>query len=67
MNARERLAEALTKAGASPSMIEAAARGRYADFESHSATPISDLVYDCRTLGLDEIARRAMDGEFDGE
>jgi hypothetical protein len=67
MNVKEKLAEALTKAGAPPAMIQAAARGRYADFESPSATPITDLVYHSRAHGLDDIAQRAANGEFDGE
>jgi hypothetical protein len=67
MSAKDNLAEALSKAGASPEMVDAARHGRYADFESESATPIMDLVAHCRRAGLDDIARRAMDGEFDGE
>lgn len=67
MNAKEKLADALTKANAPPAMIDDARRGRYADFESDSATPIFDLVRDCRAAGLDDIAQRAMGGEFDGE
>lgn len=67
MNAKEKLADALTKAGAPEIMVDAAKRGRYGDFESDSATPIMDLVRDCRAAGLDGIAQRAMDGEFDGE
>ena len=67
MSAKTKLADALTRAGASAEMIADATNGRYADFESESATPIMDLVRDCRTAGLDDIARRAMDGEFDGE
>jgi hypothetical protein len=67
MSAKEKLAEALTRAGASPEMVAYARRGGYADFESVSATPIMDLVNDCRVAGLNDIARRAMNGEFDGE
>jgi hypothetical protein len=67
MNVKARLAQALMEADAPADMIDDATRGRYADFESDSATPIMDLVRDCRRLGLNEIATRAMDGEFDGE
>jgi hypothetical protein len=67
MNVKARLAQALMEANAPAVMIDDATRGRYADFESDSATPIMDLVRDCRRLGLNEIATRAMDGEFDGE
>lgn len=67
MSVKDRLAEALIKAGASPAMIASAREGRYSDYESESATPINDLVNDCRIAGLNGIARRAMDGEFDGE
>jgi hypothetical protein len=67
MNVKERLADALVQAGATTAMVENAQRGQYADFESDSATPIMDLVRDCQRAGLNDIARRAMDGEFDGE
>jgi hypothetical protein len=67
MSAKERLAEALVKAGASPDMVAAARRGCYDDFESESATPIIDLVRDSKKAGLDDIATRAMNGEFDAE
>jgi hypothetical protein len=65
MKAKDKLVEALTRAGASQTMVEAAAQGRYDDFESHFPTPLMDLVYDCRVAGLDDIAHRAMEGEFD--
>jgi hypothetical protein len=48
-------------------MIDDASRGRYDDFESDSATPIMDLVRDSRAAGLDDIAQRAINGEFDAE
>lgn len=67
MNAKEKLVQALTEAGASPTMIKFAQGGGYGDFESESATPIMNLVADCRIAGLNDIAQRAMDGEFDGE
>jgi hypothetical protein len=67
MSAKERLAEALTLAGASTAMIDDARHGRYDDFESDSATPIMDLVRDCRAAGLNSIAQQAMNGDFDAE
>jgi hypothetical protein len=65
MRTKERLAQALQEAGADPLTIHAARRGRYDDFESDSATPISDLVREARRQGLVTIAIRAMSGEFD--
>jgi hypothetical protein len=66
MATKNKLAEALTTAGAPSTMIDAALHGEYDDFESKSATPINDLVRDCRRAGLHELATRAMNGEFDG-
>lgn len=65
MTTMERLATALADVGAPAAMIEKARTGQYDDFKSSSATPISDLVHDALHAGLDDIARRAMDGEFD--
>jgi hypothetical protein len=65
MNAKEKLAAALTEAAAPAWMIVEAKCGRYDDFESESATPIMDLVRDCHAAGLNHIAERAKDGEFD--
>jgi hypothetical protein len=67
MNAKERLIAALTQAGAPSGMIKCAARGGYDDFESDSATPIMDLVRDSKDAGLNAIAQRAMNGEFDAD
>lgn len=47
-------------------MAAAAARGRYDDYESDSATPCVDLVNDLGRAGALELRRRAMDGEWDG-
>lgn len=58
-----RLANALTKAGAPQEMIDRAATG---DFTSPLAFPITQLVKDLKAAGLEKIARRAMQGEFDG-
>ena len=65
MKTKEKLAKALTEANAPQEMIAAAISGRYDDFESHSATPIVDLVHDCHHAGLTDIADRAMNGDFD--
>jgi hypothetical protein len=61
-----RLTAALREAAAPQAMIERAANGYYGDFTSPLPFPISQLVKDARAAGLDDIARRAMDGEFDG-
>ena len=64
--AAERLAAALTGAQASGDMIDRAAKGFYGDFTSPLATPISELVMECKSKGMNDIAERAMNGEFDG-
>lgn len=66
MKAKERLAAALGEAGL-VAMSERAARGYYADFESPLTFPITQLVTDLRAAGANELAQRAMDGDFDGE
>ncbi len=66
MKAKERLAAALSEAGL-VAMSERAATGYYADFESPLATPIMQLVSDLREAGAHDLARRAMEGDFDGE
>lgn len=66
MNVKEKLAEALTLAGAPQQMIDHANCGGYSDSQSWSATPIMDLVRHCKMHGLDDIAQQAMNGEFDG-
>jgi hypothetical protein len=62
----ERLATALEAAGAPPGMVDRARAGYYDDFKSELATPCIQLVADLRAAGLDELAARAIDGEFDG-
>jgi len=64
--ARARLVEALETAKAPAWMIDQAKEGIYGDFTSPLATPIMQLVADAITEGLDDIAARAMDGDFDG-
>jgi hypothetical protein len=63
---KEKLAVALTTAGAPAAMIQRARDGGYDDYESESATPIVDLVNDACRYGLKDIVQRAMNGEFDG-
>ena len=65
MKTKDRLAEVLKVAGAPAEMIEKAQGGFYGDFSSPLAMPITQLVRDCRSAGLDDIARRAIAGEFD--
>ena len=66
VSTKDKLAEALRKAGAPATMIEKAEAGYYDDFEGPLATPINQLVSDARILGLNEIAVAAIGGEFDG-
>ena len=61
----KRLADALRQAGAPAEMIARAQAGAYDDLKSQSATPILDLVNDYRRAGLNAIASRTSDGEFD--
>lgn len=65
MSTKERLVTALTEADAPQSMINKARAGYYDDFESTIATPIQSLIQDLRAAGLNELAARAMDGDFD--
>ena len=63
---REKLAAALRAAHAPAEMIERAERGYYGDFTSPLTFPITQLVRDAQAAGLDDIANRAVRGEFDG-
>ena len=65
MRTTEKLAQALEKAGAPAQMVARARRGNYDDFQSDSATPIVNLVRDLNLIGLHDLAKRAMNGEFD--
>ncbi len=47
-------------------MADLAAKGRYDDFESESATPCIDLNRDLTACGRGDLAARARDGEWDG-
>jgi hypothetical protein len=65
MKTKERLAQALHAEGLFG--MEAKAReGYYDDYESPLATPIIQLVTDLREHSANGLAKRAMDGEFDG-
>jgi len=59
------LSKALQAANAPHEMIVAAEQGYYSDYESPLDTPCIQLVNDLRGLGLEALARRAMNGEFD--
>ena len=63
--AREKLAQALHAVG-DFAMEQRSREGYYGDFTSPLATPITQLVMDCKAKGYDAIAIRAMEGEFDG-
>ena len=65
MSTKERLVTALEANNAPDWMMTNARNGVYDDFESDSATPIGQLVADCRSAGLDGLADRAINGEFD--
>jgi len=60
-----KLARALITAEAPDEMIGKAVTGFYDDFKSQRADNIVALVEDARRAGLDSIAERAIDGEFD--
>lgn len=47
-------------------MVEWARNGFYDDYESVIATPIMRLVTDCQSMGLNNIAEKARNGEYDG-
>ena len=63
----EKLAEALSLAGAPKWMIDNANAGVYDDYKSPHAAPIMTLVFDAQSVGLKDIAERAKDGEFDAQ
>ena len=71
MHTKDKLAMALLKAGAPESMVKKAEIGYYDDYLSPLATPIVQLVSDCRFFikhgrpGLKDIVKRAKNGEFD--
>lgn len=61
----EKLAQALEAAGAPKEMITKARGKHYDDFESDLMSPIRQLAADAVEHGLDSIALRAMNGDFD--
>ena len=65
-NAAVRLVHALKEAKAPHHMILNAKDGFYGDFTSWHETPITQLVNDCYAYNLHDLAKRAMNGEFDG-
>lgn len=65
MSTKEKLARAMRTYNAPDKLIADALAGKFDDFESESATPIINLVGECRLLGLNELAERAINGEFD--
>jgi len=62
----ERLAKALEQANAPADMIKNARAGYYDDFKSELEMPIFQLVRDLQCAVLPDLARRALNGEFDG-
>jgi len=63
----EKLAEALSLAGASKWMIDNANAGYYDDYKSPIALPIYQLVQDARAEGLMDIVHRAKNCDFDAQ
>lgn len=63
----EKLAQALTFARAPQSMIALARDGYFDDFKSPLAFPIRALVAEASKYHLNNIALRAMNGEFDAQ
>lgn len=64
MRTKERLAQVLHAVGLF-AMEGKAREGYYDDVESPLATPIVQLVTDLRALGRDDLAGRAISGEWD--
>lgn len=64
LSTKLRLAAVLTDAGLKD-LAAAAAEGHFDDFESDSATPIGDLVHALHRAGRQDLAHRAMAGEWD--
>jgi hypothetical protein len=64
--AQRKLVSALILRGAPPLMIEHAKKGMFDDYKSPYAAPCIMLVEACRAAGMSDMAKRAMNGEFDG-
>jgi hypothetical protein len=65
MSTKERLAAVLRAEGLNRLALNAD-NGMYDDFESQLATPIVQLVMDLRAVKRNDLAQRAIDGEWDG-
>jgi len=65
MSTKERLAAVLRDAGLMV-LAEEADLGRFDDYESESGSPIADLVRVLRSCGREDLAQRAIAGEWDG-
>jgi len=61
---KERLARVLDAEGLVLLAVEARG-GRFDDYESNSPTPINDLIDFVRLYGREDLAQRAMAGEWD--
>lgn len=66
MRTKERLAQAMEAAMCPVQMIASARAGLYDDYESNLAMPLMHLVHELRQIGQHALARRVIDGEFDG-
>jgi len=64
--AAQRLTVALVEANAPKEIVDLARDGMFGDFTSPYDMPITELITQCQNLGLHDISKRAMDGEFDG-
>lgn len=65
MQTKVRLANVLKKNGLSI-LTERALKGQYDDYESQSPTPQINLVNDLMKAERPDLARRVINGEFDG-
>ena len=65
MKTTEKLANDLKEVKAPQWMIENALSGYYDDYKSHVAMPIVQLVNDCHKNGLESIANKAKNGDYD--
>lgn len=65
MRTADRLVKDLEQAKAPAKMIDWARNGFYDDYETVIAFPIQQLVADAKAAGLNDIAQKAMNGEYD--
>ena len=66
MKTKDRLVRDLKLFNAPGKMVEYAQNGFYDDYESPIATPIIQLVADCLKEGINAVAERAKNGDYDG-